>query len=60
MKLSVQPERETDEEYKNGADDNFRPSPQQPFQPAHHGLEENSFNEDKDAFISDYQSGPKP
>ena len=59
MKPSVQPERETDDEYENKADDDFRPSSQQPFQPAHHGLEENSFDEDEDAFISDYQSDPK-
>ncbi len=60
MKPSVQPERETDDEYENKADDDFRPSSQQPFQLAHHGLEENPFDEDKDAFISDYQSDPKP
>ena len=60
MKLSVQPERETDDEYENEADDDFRPSPQQLFQPAHHGLEENLFNKDEDAFISDYQSDAKP
>ncbi len=59
MKLSVQPERETDDEYENEADDDFRPSSQQPFQPAYNGLEENSFVEDEDAFISDYQSDPK-
>ena len=33
---------------------------QQPFQPAYHGLEENSLNEDQDASISDYQLDPKP
>ncbi len=60
MKLSVQPERETDNEYENKADDNFRPSSQQLFQPAHHGLEENLFDEDKNTFISDYQSDHKP
>ena len=60
MKPSVQPERETDDEYGNEADDDFRPSSQQPFQPAHYGLEENLFVEDEDAFISDYQSDPKP
>ena len=59
MKLSVQPERETDDEYENEADDDFRPSSQQPFQPAHHDLEENLFDEDEDAFISNYQSDPK-
>ncbi len=60
MKLSVQPERETDDEYENKADDDFRPSSQQPSQPAHHCLEENLFDEDKDAFISNYQSDSKP
>ncbi len=60
MKLSVQPERETDDEYENEADDEFRPSSQQSSQPAHHGLEENLFDEDEDAFISNYQSDPKP
>ncbi len=60
MKLSVKPERETDDEYENEADDDFRPSFQQPSQPAHHDLEENPFNEDKDTFISDYQSDSKP
>ena len=60
MKPSVQPEEETDNEYENGAYDNPRLSSQQPFQPAHHGLEENLFDEDEDAFISNYQSGPKP
>ncbi len=54
MKLSVQPERETDDEYENEADDEFRLSSQQPSQPAHHGLEKNPFDEDKAAFISDY------
>ena len=44
MKLSVQPERETDDEYENEADDDFRPSSQQPSQPAHHCLEENLFD----------------
>ncbi len=33
MKLSVQPERETDDEYENEADNDFRPSSQQPSQP---------------------------
>ena len=56
MKLSAQPEKETNDKNKNEADDDFRPSPQQHFQPAHHGLEENLFNEDKNAFISNYQS----
>ncbi len=60
IKLSLPPEQKTDDEYENKADDDFRPSPQQPFQPAHYGLEENSFDEDEDAFISDYQSDPKP
>ncbi len=60
MKPSVQPERETDDEYENEADDDFRPSSHQPFQLAHHGLEENSFDEDEDPFISDYPSDPKP
>ncbi len=60
MKLFVQPERETDNEYENEADDDFRPSFQQPSQPSYHGLEENLFDEDEDAFISDYQSDPKP
>ncbi len=59
MKSFVQPEKETDNEYKNEADDDFRPSSQQPFQPAHHDLEENPFDEDEDAFISNYQSDPK-
>ncbi len=59
MKISAQPEKETDGEYENEADDSFRPSSQQPFQPVHHGLEENPFNKDEDAFISDYQSDPK-
>ena len=60
MKLSVQPESKTDNEYENEADDDFRHSSQQPFQPAHHGLEENLFDKDEDAFISDYRSDPKP
>ena len=60
MKLSVQPERETDDEYENEADEDFRPSSQQPSQPAHHGLGKNSFDEDEDAFINGYQSDPKP
>ncbi len=38
----------------------MRPSSQQPFQPAHHGLEKNPFDEDEDTFISNYQSDPKP
>ncbi len=59
-KPSVQPERETYDEYENEADDDFRSSSQQPFQPACHGLEKNPFDEDEDAFISDYQSDPKP
>ena len=60
IKLSVQPERKTDDKYENEADDDFRPSSQQPSQPAHHGLDENPFDEDEDAFISDYQSDSKP
>ena len=59
MKLSVQPERETDDEQENRADNDFCPSPQQSFQPEHHGLEEKSFNEDEDAFISNYHSDLK-
>ena len=55
MKLSVRLKKETDDEYENEADDDFRPSSQQPSQPAHHYLEENPFDEDKNAFISDYQ-----
>ena len=51
MKLSVQPERETDDEYENEADDDFRNSSQQPLQPADQILEENHFDYDKDAFI---------
>ncbi len=39
IELSVQPERETDDEYENGADDDFRPFSQQPSQPAHHCLQ---------------------
>ncbi len=60
MNLSVNPKRGTDDEYQNEVNDDFRPSPQQSFQPAHHGLEENLFDEDEDAFISNYQSDPKP
>ncbi len=60
MKLSVQPMRVTDDEYENEADDDFHPSSQQSSQSAHHGLEENPFDEDKDAFISNYQSDSKP
>ncbi len=60
MKPPVQPERKTDDEYENEADDDFRPSSQQHFQPAHYGLEENLFDEDEDAFISNYKSDPKP
>ncbi len=55
MKLSVQPERETNHGYENEADDDFRPSSQQPSQPAHHGLDENPFDEDENAFINNYQ-----
>ncbi len=60
MKLSIKPKREKDNKYKNKVDDEFRLSSQQPFQPAHHGPEENLFNKDKNSFISDYQSNPKP
>ncbi len=49
----------TDDEYENDVDDEFRPSFQQPSQPANHGLEKNLSDEDKNAFISDYQSDPK-
>ena len=59
-KLSVQTDKETDDKYENEVDNDFCPSSQQLFQPAHHGLEENSVDEDKDAFISNYQSDPKP
>ncbi len=52
MKLSVQLERETDDEYENEIDDNFCLFLQQPSQPAHHGLEENTLDKDKDASIS--------
>ena len=54
MKLSVKLESETDKENENEADDDFRPSSQQPSQLAHHGLQEKLSDEDKDAFISDY------
>ena len=60
MKLSVQPEKETDNEYENEADDDFRSSPQQISQPANHSLEENPLDKDKEASISDYQSGHNP
>ncbi len=60
MKLSIQPKRKTGDEYENEADDDFRPSFQQPSQPSYHGLEESLFDEDENAFISDYQSDPKP
>ena len=60
MKHSAQPEREPDDEYKNEADDDFRLSSQPLFQPANHRLEENLFDDDEDAFISDYQSDSKP
>ncbi len=59
IKLSVQPEKKTDDEYKNEANDDFCLSPQQLFQPSHHGLEENPLDEDEDAFLSDYQSDPQ-
>ena len=60
MKLSVKHKRETDDKYENETDDDFRTSPQQPSQPAHHGLEENLSDEDEDTSISDYQSDSKP
>ncbi len=60
MKLSVQPERETDKEYENEAYDDFRLFPQQSFQPTHHGLEKNPHDENKCASINDYQSELKP
>ncbi len=60
MKLSVQPEGKTDDEDENEADDYFCPTSQQSFQPAHHGLEENPFDEDENAFINNYQSDHKP
>ena len=60
MKPFVQPEAETDDKYENEAEDDFRFSSQRTFQPAHHGLEDNLFDEDEDAFISDYHSDPKP
>ncbi len=60
MKLSVQPENETDDEYENEADDDFRLSPQQPSQPANNGLEENLFDEDEDASTSEEMSDHKP
>ena len=41
MKLSVQPEKDTDDEYENEADDDFRLSPQQPSQPTHYSIEQN-------------------
>ncbi len=54
MKLSVQPEKESNDEYENEADDDFCPSSQQPFQPANHGLKENLFDEDKDVSTSNH------
>ncbi len=60
IKLSVQPERKTDDKYENEADDDFCTSPQQLFKPAYYGLEKNPLNEDEDAFISDYWFEPKP
>ena len=59
MKLSVWPEKEKDDEYKDKPDDDFRPFSQQSFQPAHHGLEENLFDEDEVASTSDSQSEQK-
>ena len=60
MKFSVEPRRETENEYENEAYDDFRLSLQQSFQSAHHDREENPFDEDEDVFISDYQSNSKP
>ncbi len=54
MKLSVQPDKKTDNGYENEADDDFCPSHQQFFQPTHHSLGQNLFDKDEDAFISDY------
>ena len=54
MKLSVQPERKTEDEYENEADDDFRLSSEQPFPPAHHSPEGNLFDDNEDAFISNY------
>ena len=54
MKLSVRLEKEKNDEYENELDDDFRLFSQQPSQPSHHGLDGNSFNEDKDASTSDY------
>ncbi len=59
MKSSVQTEKETDNEYENEADDDFRLSSQQLFQPAYYVLKENLFDDDEDAFISNYQSDSK-
>ncbi len=59
MKLSVRPENEKNDEYENEADDDFRPSSQQPSQPAQHGLQENFFDQDQDASTSNYQSDHK-
>ena len=59
MKFSVQPEKETDDKYENGADDDFRLSSQQPPQPAHHDLEENLFDDKENASISNDQSDHK-
>ena len=56
MKLSVQPEKETDDEYENDADDDIRPSSQQPSQPTDYGLEDDSLDEKKDGSSSNYQS----
>ena len=59
MKFSVQPEKETDDECENEADDDFCPSSQQASQPAQHGPEKIPFDEDKDTSTSDYQSNYK-
>ncbi len=60
MKLSAQPEKETDDEYENEADDDFCTSPQQPFQAENHSLEESPLDEDEDSSVSDCQSDLKP
>ena len=56
MKLCIQPERETDDEYENEADDDICLFSQQPFFSAPQGLEENPFDENEDVFINNYQS----
>ena len=59
MKLSVQREKETADEYENEADGDFRPSPQPLSQPAYHRLEKNLLDKDEKTSISDYQSDHK-